>query len=48
MFFIFLQYSYREEAVRFTYSSLLIRLSSIGLIGYILVSAESVLSSIYI
>jgi len=45
MFFTFLQYSYREEAVRFAYSSLLIRLSSMELIGYILVSKESTFSS---
>ena len=34
--FAFLRYFYREGPVRFTYSSLLIRLNSIGLIGYIL------------
>jgi len=44
----FLRYSYREGAVRFTYSSLLIRLSSIKLIGYILASKESTFSSTYI
>jgi len=46
--FVFLRYFYREGAVRFTYSSLLIRLSSVELIGYILASKESVFSSAYI
>ena len=46
--FIFSRYSYREEAVQFAYSSLLIRLSSIELIGYILASKESIFSSTYI
>jgi len=48
MFFAFLRYSYKERAVRFAYSSLLIRLSSVELIGYILASKEPVFSSAYI
>jgi len=48
IFFIFLQYSYKEGAIQFAYSSLLIRLSSIELIGYILASKESIFSSTYI
>jgi len=48
MFFAFLRYSYREEAVRFTCSNLLIKLNPKGLIGYILAPKKSVLSSAYI
>jgi len=48
MFFTFLQYSYKEEAVRFTCSNLLIKLNSKKLIGYILAPKESMLSSAYI
>jgi len=48
MFFAFLQYSCREEAVRFICSNLLIRSNPKGLIGYILAPKESVLSSAYI
>jgi len=48
MFFTFLRYSYREEAVQFIYSNLLIRLNPKGLIGYISAPKESVLSSAYI
>jgi len=48
MFFAFLRYSYREGAVRFAYSSLLIRLSSVELIGYILASKGSIFYSAYI
>ena len=48
MSFAFLWYSYREGAVRFTYSSLLIRSSSIVLIGHILAFMGSVFSSAYI
>ena len=43
--FVFSRYSYREGAVQFTYSSLLIRLSSMELIGYILASKESIFGS---
>ena len=46
--FIFLQYFYKEGAIQFSYSSLLIRLSSIELIGHILASKESIFSSDYI
>jgi len=45
MFFAFLRYSCKEEAIRFVYSNLLIRLNPKGLIGYILAPKESVLSS---
>jgi len=45
MFFAFLRYSCREEVIRFIYSNLLIRLNPKGLIGYILVPKESILSS---
>jgi len=48
MFFTFLQYSCREEAIQFAYSNLLIKLNPKGLIGYILVPKESILSSAYI
>jgi len=46
--FTFLWYSYREGAVRFICSNLLIKLSSKGLIGYISAPKESILSSAYI
>ena len=39
--FTFLQYSYREGSVQFTYSSLLIRSNSIRLIRYILVEVTT-------
>ena len=48
MSFTFSRYSYKEGPVWFTYSSLLIRLSFIGLIGYISASNDSVFSSAYI
>jgi len=48
MFFTFLQYFYREGAVRFVCSNSLIKLSPKGLIGYILAPKKSVLSSTYI
>jgi len=48
MFFTFLQYSCREEAVWFTCSNLLIRLNPKGLIEYILAPKESIFSSAYI
>ena len=47
-FFTFLRYSYREGAIWFACSSLSIRLSSMELIGYILVFKGSVFSSAYI
>ena len=48
MSFAFLWYSCREEAVRLACSSLLIRSSSIVLIGHILAFIGSVFSSAYI
>ena len=46
--FTFSRYSYREGPIRFTYSSLLIRLNSIVLIEYISALEDLVLSSSHI
>ena len=43
--FAFLQYFYKDRAVRFAYSSLLIRSSSVESIGHILASKDSIFSS---